>query len=200
MAVEDIMIGPVRIFSADLGTALPDESTVGYGDDWPVGWTELGFTEEGTPLSMNQERELHEASAQQVTGPLKRRVTSERVTLETTVIEINSSNWLLAYGGTKTTTPAGVGQVGFDEIKKGSDFFVEEKMWAFEGMRVDANGNKLPLRMFLHKATAVVGGALQFGKATTSGIALRVEALQDPSQAPGEEFYVVHIVTAPATS
>ena len=40
--VADLIVGPARVFYAPVGEALPDESSIGYGDAWGGNWTEVG--------------------------------------------------------------------------------------------------------------------------------------------------------------
>lgn len=199
MAVEDILVGPVSIWQAPVGEAPPDESSVAYGADWGGNWENLGYTAEDTPLSWNRELERHEVGAQQTTTILKRSNVKETLTLETTLIELTGDNLALALDATNTDTPAGSGQVGYSEVKGGGKFVPSVHTFGFEGYRVQADGAKLPVRLFVWRANITVGGALEFGKATTTGTAIRLEALGDMSKPAGEELFSIQIVTAPAT-
>jgi hypothetical protein len=199
MSVEDILIGPARLFHAPAGEAHPDPNTVAYGADWGGLWVYVGMTEEDTPVSWNREIERAEVYGQQVNVKLKELNTKEKLALETTLMELTGDNLALALDTTASYTPAGVGQVGLTEIKGGGKLVPTVRQYAFEGPYILDSGAILPVRFFLHRGTIVVGGALEFGKSKPTGLALRVDALGDLSQADDELLFHIQIVTAEAT-
>lgn len=198
MTTSDIIIGPARILYAPLGEALPDENSVGYGGDWAGNWNEIALTK--TPFSMNRDISTFDVMVEQSTLPVKRSVTEEKVAYETTLAEFTGAYLQLAMEGTLTPTPAGVGQVGKEELMAGGQAKLTERTWAVEGLYEDANGNKFPIRIQIWRATAVLNGELQFAKGDSAGIPLRIEALGDLTKPVGQQLFIVQKVTAPATS
>lgn len=198
MAVTDILVTPAKIYYAPVGEALPDETSVGYGDAWGGNWVDLGYTLE--PVSLSYETETFELEVEQITLPVRRVRTKETVMIETSLAEMTATNLALVVDGTATTTAAGVGQVGFDEILAGGAVDLSEYAWGFEGFRVTAANVRLPVRVFLYRGQAVLNGQLTFAKGAGVGIPIQVKALPDTTQAAGEQILVIHNVTAVATT
>lgn len=198
MAVTDILVTPATIYYAPVGETLPDESSIDYGEAWGGNWVNLGYTLE--PVSLSYETETFELEVEQITLPVRRVRTKETVMIETTLAEMTATNLALVVDGTATTTAAGVGQVGFDEILAGGSVDLSEYAWGFEGFRVTAANVRLPVRMFLYKGNAVLNGQLTFAKGAGVGIPIQIKALPDTTQDPGEQILVIHNVTAVATT
>lgn len=104
MSTSDILIGPITLYKAPVGEALPADSTA-YGTAWGGNWTDIGWTSEA--LIWNASLEEKDIFIQQATGAVKRAVTKEMHTFETKLTELTSENLQLALGGTATTTAAG---------------------------------------------------------------------------------------------
>lgn len=198
MAVTDILVTPATIYYAPVGEALPDETSVGYGDAWGGNWVDLGYTLE--PVSLSYETETFELEVEQITLPVRRVRTKETVMIETSLAEMTATNLALVVDGTATTTAAGVGQVGFDEILAGGAVDLSEYAWGFEGFRVTAANVRLPVRVFLYRGQAVLNGQLTFAKGAGVGIPIQIKALPDTTQTAGEQILVIHNVTAVATT
>lgn len=198
MATSDILISGARLFYAPVGETVPSENSVDYGDAWGGNWVEVGYT--NSPVAWNVKRDEYDVKAQQVIGTLKRVATNEEHTLETTLIEVTPAHLQLAIGGTASTTSAGAGQVGKDELVAGGEVLLDERAWGIEGMYVDSNGTAFPVRLFVWKATSVINGNLEFAKESEAGISLQIKALQDVSQSAGQQFVKLQRVTAAATS
>lgn len=193
----NILIGGARVFYAPVGESLPADS-VAWGAAWGGNWAEVGYT--SAALAWMVSRETKEVEAQQTTLPIKRVVTKERHAFETVLAEVSSSHLQLAIGGTATTTPAGAGQVGKDELEAGGEAIMDERAWGFEGIYVDSTGTERPARCWIYKATAVINGDLEFSRETETGINLRIEALEDSGKAAGKRAFKFQRVTAAATS
>ncbi len=198
MPITDILIGGARVLYAPVGESIPDENTIGWDAAWGGNWTEVGYT--SAAVSLGLEYEEHDIKVQQHLGTVKRVRTGEDATIETVLAELTCDNLQLATGGTVTDTVAGAGQVGKSELVSGDLAELDERLWGFEGLRVDANGNLLPTRFFFWKATSTLNGALEFAKESETGISLQIKALVDTSQARGERLFKRIDVTAPATS
>ena len=198
MAVTDILVTPATIYYAPVGEALPDESSIDYGEAWGGNWVNLGFTLE--PVALSYETETFELEVEQITLPVRRVRTKETVMIETSLAEMTGANLALVVDGTVTTTAAGVGQVGFDEILAGGSVDLSEYAWGFEGFRVTSANVRLPVRMFLYRGNAVLNGQLTFAKGAGVGIPIQIKALPDTTQDAGEQILVIHNVTAVATT
>jgi hypothetical protein len=198
MAVEDIFLGPVKVWRAPSGTAKPDETTIAFGEAWGAGWTVLGYTK--TPTSMNYETEELDVKIEESLGAVKRRKTDEALTIETTLAELTAANMAVAVGGTVVSTVAGAGQRAYEELEVGDEPVLTEYAWGLEGEYVDSAGASFPVRFFVHKGTAKLGGALEFGKEDYPGITLQVKALMDLTQTAGERLFVMQRVTAELVS
>lgn len=198
MAVADIFLGPVVIYRAPTGEAVPDETTIAFGEAWGGNWTKLGYTK--TPTSMNYETEEFDVLIQESLAPVKRRKTAENLTIETTLAELTAANMAIAVGGTVVSTVAGAGQRAFDELEVGDEPVLDEYAWGLEGEYMDASGDSFPVRFFVHKGTAKLGGGLEFGKEDYPGITLQIKALADLTKNEGERLFVMQKVTAELVS
>ena len=200
ITVSDIIAGPVRVFNAPVGEAKPDETTVDVGDAWGGNWVEMGATQ--TPLVAAYEFETEDWEIEQSLAAVDRRKTGHKLSLETVLSEFSADNLQLAFGGAVTKVAAGASQRGYEDLDVGDVEALEKLQWGFEGIYTNAAGDQFPVRLFLHKGTAVVGGQLQFAKADGyTGIPLRIEALSDFDQASeGERLFKLQRVTAEATS
>lgn len=196
--VADLIVGPARTFYAPVGETLPDENSVNYGDDWGGNWMEVGTTK--TPITVKYEVERGEAMVEQSTAVLKRWITAEKLSLETVLAELNMASLVLLLQGTVTVTAAGVGQVGKAELEAGDTVVMTERAWGFEGLYQTDAGVQFPIRLFVYRATSVINGDLEFGKADTTGMPLLVEALADVSQDAGKRLMMLQKVKAAATA
>jgi len=198
MAVADILTGPVKVYYAAVGTAIPARDTVAYGAAWTAPWTALGYTKEG--LTVNYETEELEVMIQEALAAVKRVRTKESLTLESVLAELTGTNLALLVGQAKTTGAAGAGVVGYEELLVGGAWIIPEKAWGFEGLYTDTSGNSLPVRFYIFKGTARVNGELQFSKEEYPGIAFQVQMLEDPTGTRGARSFEFQKVTAPATA
>ncbi|MDD5059304.1 MAG: hypothetical protein PHQ60_15715 [Sideroxydans sp.] len=196
MATADILLTPARIFYAPVGEELPDENTVDYGDEWGGNWEDLGYTL--TPVTMNISRELFELFVEQLTNPVKRKITQETLTIETTLAEITGDNLLLAFGGSVTETPAGAGQVEKVELEAGGDTTPDVYAFGLEGEYVDDDNESFPVRVLMFRGNPILGGAMQFAKAAGMGIPIRITAEADTTKDVGKQLLLIQKVTADA--
>ena len=198
ITVTDIIVTPARIFYAPVGEALPDETTIEYGDAWGGNWVDLGATSE--PITWISDRTEFEAMIQQSTMVVKRRKVDEKFAFETVLAELTPTNLSILLGGTVATTAAGASQRGFQQLPVGGNFDITERIWGIEGLYEDASDLEFPIRIFMPKATANLNGNLQFGKANVAGIPLRVDAIADLSAAVGAQGPIFQRVTAETTA
>lgn len=200
MAVTDILISPVNIYYAPVGTANPDETSIDFDEAWGGNWVNLGYTT--APLTMQYDSEIFELELEQITNPIKGQRTKESMMFETTLAELTAANLKLAMGSTSTitTTAAGAGQKGYQEFGFGGEVNLPIYKFGFEGFTLDASNNKLPVRIFVHRASFQLGGALEFSKKAAAGIPLQIRTWPDTTQAAGALLALFQKVTAVATT
>lgn len=197
MAVADILISPASLYHAPVGEAFPDETSIAYGDAWGGNWVNVGYTLQ--PLSVGYNQERFDLEVEQVSSPVKSTITKEEITFETVLAEFTGANMQLIFGGALTTTAAGAGQRGFQELKAGGRVDIDEYTWGFEGLYKDAANAQFPVRVFIYRGSATLNGQLTFAKGAGVGIPIQIKALADTSKAVGQQIMVIHKVTAAAT-
>jgi hypothetical protein len=197
MAISDIMVSPAKVFYGVLNSALPADN-LALGANWPTGWTHVGYTK--TALSVDYSYEKLSYEIQESIGNVGGRKTKEALSLETTLAEFTLAGVAQAWGGTVATTPAGAGQVGKEEITGGDVTKLSYQMWGFEGSYEDANQVIRPIRFFIYRGQSEAGGKLEFGKTDTTGIPLKIEALEDLTKAVGARLFKFQRILADATS
>lgn len=198
-STSDIIVSEANVLYAPLGTALPDETTVVYGDyDSWLSWNHLGYTD--AVSNLNYSFEQFEYTPEQALSPVLRRRISEMMTLRFALSQFDGDYLALVTEGTKTATAAGASQKAYDKIVGGGDTQISEYMFGLEGYRIDTSGNKQPVRIFFHKATITLNGDIPFGKQNAAIMPIEVKAVPDTSKAVGAQLYEIHVVTAPASS
>lgn len=201
--VSQIIKSGAILWYAPVGETIPDETTVAFGGDWGGNWERVGYTKE--PLTMAYEDERAVIAVEEHLGPVREFRTSEDLKLETVLAELTGGYLKLAAGGDPddvVSTPAGAGQVAFEEMFMGDEVAVPEFAWGFEGLYLDASGAEFPLRVFIWKGTAKLNGGLEFSKKSDDyvGAPIQIHALVDPDQDEGERLVQFQRVTAEASS
>jgi hypothetical protein len=184
----DILIGPLKIFTAPLGTTLPVD-TLAEDAAWPAGWVQLAYTKES--LKMSYEMEALEVEVEEAYSAVHRRKTKETLKFETVLAEFTTQNLAYAFDGTHTAdTAPGASTEGLESFVAGGKRFFTERLWGFEGKLFSRDGaTAVPVRLFVWRAVAETGGELEFGKAQYSGIPLKMVALADTSKALGQQLF-----------
>jgi len=176
---------------------LPDETDVAYDGAWGGNWAQIGYTK--APLTLAYESEELDLAVEEVLASVKRFRIGERLTLETVLAEVTAAYLQLAAGEQTavTETAQGAAQDAYEETGLGGIVQLQEESWGFEGLFVDADGADQPIRVFVHKATATLNGALEFSKKSSDypGIPLQIKALADTTQSAGEELMIWQRVT-----
>ncbi|MBK8772652.1 MAG: hypothetical protein IPM06_19805 [Rhizobiales bacterium] len=200
MAVADILVGPINIWYSPVGTALPSINTIAVGASFGAGWVSAGMTL--APLSLSYEADEFELEVEQYPSPVSRARTKEKALIETQLAEFTAANLLLALASTQTVTAvaAGASVHASDTLKFGGDILLPMLQWGFETWALDASSNKLPKRVFIYKATASIGGKLEFSKKAALGIPLKISALVDTAKTAGQQLMEFQIVTGWKTS
>ena len=200
MAVADILVGPINLWYSPVGTALPSINTVAVGAAFGAGWVSPGTTL--VPLSMSYEAEELDVEVEQYPSPITRARTKETLVLETQLAEYTALNLKTAFAGTGaiTTVAAGASVHASDSYSFGGDILLPQLQWGFETWVLDASSNKLPKRVFIYKATALLGGKLEFSKKSALGVPLKINALVDTGKAAGAQLMIFQIATGWKTS
>ena len=106
--VNAIATGPGYLLYAPLGSTLPTNVVAGsvFTDTWPVAWSLLGATDEGSEWSYGVETDNVEVAEQ--LDPVQVVATGRTITLAFALANISATNLKrLTNGGTLTTTGAG---------------------------------------------------------------------------------------------
>jgi hypothetical protein len=193
----DVLVGAANLLYAPKGTTKPSDTTVLVNDfaSWPVGWLHFGYTSEGP--NFNYAYEIFEVIAQQSTAPLKRKKTTETLTITASLLQFEAANMALVTGGTITHTAAGVSQKEVDKIVAGGATTLNEYMFAWESTRPDSSGVLQPVRMFLPRGTITQNGDTTFSRDGATVIPVQVAALLDDTLPIGQQLYDLRIVTGP---
>lgn len=190
------------LWYAPEGESNPDETSVAFGGDWGGNWARVGYTK--APLTLAYESEESDINVEEELAPVKRRRIAENLMVETVLAELTAAYLTLAGGNqdTVSTTGAGASQDGYEEVGLGGTSIIAEYKWGFEWLHVDGSGNSQPARMFIHSATAMINGQLEFSKKADDypGIPIQLKALSDTSQSAGQKLCLFQRVTAEATS
>lgn len=199
--VTNIIKSGAWLYVAPVAEANPDETTIDYGDAWGGNWERMGYTK--AALTMAYDSEEFDVEVEEELAPVKRFRVKENLTLETVLAELTAEYLRMADSEQDTVdeTAAGAAQDAYEEVGMGGVFQLAEKKWGFEGLHVDTDGADQPVRIFVHKGTAKVNGALEFSQKSTDypGIALQVKALTDASQDAGQKLCMFQRVTGEKT-
>lgn len=195
MAVSDIIVSPATIWYAPVGEALPAVNTIDAGEAWGGNWASLGYTLE--PISLSLETATFDLFVEQLTVPVRTIRTQVDALLKTKLAEFTGVNLKLAMDGTLTTTAPGAAQVGYDSIVMNATK-TDVSLFAvgIEGVRVSNANARLPVRIFLHRASIVLSGDVEFAKGAGVGIPITIKALAD---AATNAAMTIQNVTAPFT-
>jgi len=185
--VANIIKSGATLYRAPVGETIPDETTVAYGAAWGGNWETFGYTKE--PLTISYESEEADIVVEEELAPVKRWRISESLTLETVLAELTAAYLQVAASDQDdvTETAAGAAQKGYEETGLGGMFELAEKAWGFEGLFITSGGDDEPIRVFVHKGTAMLNGEVDFSRDSDDyvGVAIPRRALADPSQDAG---------------
>jgi hypothetical protein len=190
------------LWVAPTGEAKPDETSVIFGAAWGGNWARVGYTK--APLTAAYASEEADGKVQEELAPVKRWRIGESLILETVLAELTAAYLQLAAANQTavSSTAAGAGQKAYEETGLGGVAELTEKAWGFEGLFINASGDDEPVRLFVHKGTAMVNGALEFSKVNDdyTGVPIQIKALTDTTQTAGKKLALFHRVTAEASS
>lgn len=139
---------------------------------------------------------------EQTPNPVAVLQTKQTASFEVTLAELTAANlkYALSSRTAIVTVAAGATQHGFDTLKVGGDIQIPYYQVGFEGVQLDATGNKLVQALFIYKAILTMGGKLEFSKKAPVGIPLQVMAVADTGKTQGEQLFEIQFVTAWKTS
>lgn len=200
MAVQDVLIGPGRLYIAPTTTANPDETTVAYGAAWGGSWVDLGDFVEGSGITLGLDEDVVKVYGEQSTGVKKQSRVRREMTVTCTLQEHSVVNMAYVLDGTATTTAAGASQKGYSDIPFGVQADVNTYKFGIEALRQDTADNNQPVRWFLHKGSIRLAGDIPYAKQNVTGVPIEITILEDDTQSAGEELGILQIVTAAATS
>jgi hypothetical protein len=199
--VANIIKSGAVLWAAPVGETRPDESSIAYGAAWGGNWARVGYTKEA--LTLAYESEEADIEVEEELASVKRTRIKESVTLETVLAELTGEYLQLAASNqnTVTTTSPDVGQKGYEETGLGGVSTLTEKAWGFEGLYINANDEEEPIRVFVHKGTAMLNGALEFSQKSDEyvGVPIQVKALADTTQNAGQKLVLFQRVTSEAS-
>lgn len=184
------------MWRAPVGETLPDETTISAGEAWGGNWERMGYTGEPLKLTIEDERMAFEVE-EELMEVDERRIKFSAMA-ETALAELTAEYLEVIFGGTTSTTAAGAGQVGYEELEIDPDVLTNKYAVGFEGVRMDASENELPFRIFFAKVSYALAGEIEFSKKTDTytKVPISCKILKPDSGAP----ITWQRVTAPATS
>lgn len=195
MAVENILIGYAKIWTAPVGTAFPAAS-IGYGVAWGGAWTYLGDTLE--PLSLTIERTTFEVMIQQSNQPVKQAITDQPINFSTTMAEHTAGLLNKVLLGTVVTTAPATGVPGYDTLEFGGETTPNVLAVGFEALYQTAANVSLPVRYMFWRGSITLGGDIPFDKGAAAGIPINIQVLSDTTKAVGQQTGRIQIVNVAA--
>jgi len=200
MAVQDVLIGPGRLYVAPVGEANPDETTVAYGAAWGGNWTDLGDFAEDSPIRIRIDEEIVAVYGQQSTGRKKQVRTRREPMVSGALQEHTVANWAYLLDATAdAAVPAGGAQKAYQELPFGVQSDISEYKFGVEGLRKDTAGINQPVRWFFHKGSIRLNADTAYDKTGPTDMAFEIAVFEDDTQATGEELGILQIVTAAIT-
>lgn len=194
MPTQDILVSDAKLFYAPVGEPLPDETSVGAGEEWGDNWVHLGDTL--TPTEVNLEVETFDLRTEQKTAPVRQVITGRNVSFGTTLAELTNVNLGLAFDGSVVTVEPGASQAGFGTISVDPEK-TQPSMYAFglEGKRLTDDNELLAVRVFIPRGTLRLSGAMTFARGAGLGLPVTITALAQT----GQSLVMLQNITAPAT-
>ena len=189
MAVSDLIVSPAKVYFGAVG-ATPPLTTVTYGTAWAAAWTRVAET--ASPVTINYEFDVIDYDIQESLGPVNRKKTAERLTVETTLAAISLDQLVLSWQGSVTEVAQAAGVAAYERISGGDTAALQQYAWGFEGQTTGG----FPIRFFIWIATARAGAPLEFGKASQTGIPLQLQGINNMDLAAGARLYRVDRITS----
>ena len=198
--VANIIKSGAVLWYAPVSEAPPSTLEPVYGAVWGGNWARVGYTK--APLTVAYASTEAEITVEEELASVKRVRTAEALTLETVLGELTAAYLKLVGGDQRvvSSTAAAAGQKAFEMTGLGGIAAIKEYQWGFEGLFITATGDDEPIRLLVHKGTAMINGNLEFSQKTDdySGIPLQIKALSNTDENAGEKLCVFYRFTAEA--
>lgn len=188
-SVFQILKSNAVLWHAPTTEAVPNVSILA-GAVWAGNWVRMGATKE--PLTCLYEDERTDINVEENLAAVFRYKTSEALTIETVLAELDVDYLALATEGTVSVDLGAGALIAYDELPVGNRAAVTEHQFGFEGIAVQSSGALHPVRFFIHRATIKMGGELSFSKREDdyTGMPIVIEALAPTDLAVDKLFTV----------
>lgn len=161
--VENISLGPGTLYVAQVGASEPADVTAA----WDAAWAEIGYTAEGTEVSIEVSRDPVEVAEE--IDPVLYATTSRSTTVSFAMVEVTARNLSIALNGGTISTAGGV--TTFEPPEPGTEGSLAlgwesedgEERWIFRkcsqsgsvavGRRKGSDKATLPVTMNVEKVT-----------------------------------------------
>lgn len=177
--VENISLGPGLLYVAQVGSAEPSDLTA----SWDSAWTEIGYTNEGTEVSIEVSRDPVEVAEE--IDPVLYATTSRSTTVSFAMAEVTARNLSIALNGGTVSTAGGV--TTFEPPEPGDETSLAlgwesedgEERWIFRkcsqsggvaiGRRKGADKATIPVTMQVEKVTGEAPFTILFAASRSGG-------------------------------
>lgn len=167
-----VIRGYADIYYGPVGTALPAD-TVALGGTWPVGWTGVGFTDEG--LEIEKSVDTDDITVEEQLTPVDVAVTGVGVAVRFTLAEDSVANMKVAYGGASIATQAAAsGVIGKSTLTFNDT--LDQYALAFEAK----NALGLFRRVLIPKVISIGSVATSYRRADKRVYPVEFRAICDP--------------------
>lgn len=177
------------LWHAPTTEAVPNVSILATAA-WAGNWVRMGAT--AAPLTCLYEDERTDIDVEENLATVFRYKTSEALTVETVLAELDVDYIALMTEGTVAVDAGAGGLIAYDQLPVGNQAAVTEHQFGFEGIAVQSDGNLWPIRFFIHRATIKLGGELSFSKREDdyTGIPIVIEALA-PTDLAADSLFTI---------
>lgn len=171
-------------------TTDPDPDTILAGDAWGGTWVRMGATKE--PLTCLYEDERADINVEENLATVFRYKTSETLTIETVLAELDVDYLALATEGTVSVDAGAGALIAYDELPVGNQSLLTMYQFGFEGIQPQSDGALWPVRFIVWRANIKLGGELSFSKREDdyTGVPITIEALA-PTDLAADKLFTI---------
>jgi hypothetical protein len=184
--VTDIMVSNALMFRAPLGSTLPAR-TLAFNAAWPAGWDRVGFLKQA--LKTTYDYKVLEIMIEESLAPVDVRKTEEHIYLETVMADLRIPTLDTVWAASTDYSDPTV-----EVLTAGGNPEIPKFMYGFEGRYRNADGDELPLRLFIYRGATVAGGALEFTKMKDVGTPFKIGGFGDLSRAVNDQLFQLYRV------
>ena len=178
--INNILIGPGKVYSGDPNTALPDESTVAYGASWGGSWSELGLLMNGAGVSMQHSVTMKKVMADGYILALKRVPTEREVGFGFSLLEYTPANLQYVFPDSDLMeTAQAAAQKAFADLTIAAGQDNPSYAVGIEAFRLDSTGAKQPVRWRLYEASIEPSGETPFQQGSEATLPVVCMALHN---------------------